>query len=75
MVALRFSIALTISFSDFAEVEQTSFHALTNFGALITTADFGAFFAVAVVIWDSAFCSVSRIADAIQTLAGVTSLA
>jgi hypothetical protein len=51
MVADRFSIAFTISFSLFAEVEQTSFHALTNFGALITTADFGAFFAVDVAIW------------------------
>ena len=55
MVALRFSIAFTISFSLFADVEQTAFHALTNFGALITTADFGAdFFAVdADMIWVS----------------------
>jgi hypothetical protein len=51
MVALRFSIALIISLSDFAEVEQTETHAEVSFGALITTADFGAFFAVFVAIW------------------------
>jgi hypothetical protein len=55
MVADRFSIAFTISFSDFADVEQTSFHALTNFGALITTADFGAFFAVAIWVFPFLF--------------------
>jgi hypothetical protein len=40
-----------ISLSDFAEVEQTETHAEVSFGALITIVFFGAFFAVAVVIW------------------------
>jgi hypothetical protein len=40
-----------ISLSDFAEVEQTEVHADMSFGALITIADFGAFFAVDVAIW------------------------
>jgi len=42
-VALRFSIAFTISVSDFADVEHTETHADMSFGALITTVDFGAF--------------------------------
>lgn len=32
-----------ISLSDFAEVEHTETHAEVSFGALITTADLGAF--------------------------------
>jgi fructose-specific phosphotransferase system IIC component len=43
-VALRFSIAFTISLSDFAEVEQTLDQAVTIFGALTITT--GAFFDV-----------------------------
>ena len=54
-MALRFSIALMISLSDFAEVEQTETHAEVSFGALITTADFGAFLAVDVAIWVISF--------------------
>jgi hypothetical protein len=49
MVALRFSIAFMISLSLFAEVEQTALHAVTIFGALITTAVFAVFFAVVVL--------------------------
>ena len=41
---LMFSMALMISLSDFAEVEHTETHADMSFGALITTADFGADF-------------------------------
>jgi hypothetical protein len=40
-----------ISLSLFAEVEHTETHAEVSFGALITIADFGAFFAVDVAIW------------------------
>ena len=51
IVADRFSIALIISLSDFAEVEQTEVHAEVSFGALIVIVFFAVFFAVAVVIW------------------------
>ena len=51
IVAERFSIALMISLSDFAEVEQTETHADVSFGALITTVFFTDFAVFADVIW------------------------
>jgi hypothetical protein len=51
MVADRFSIALTISVSDLAEVEQTETQAEVSFGALIVTADVAFFDVFADVIF------------------------